>query len=193
MPYQAVILILTKSDINKIKIICGGRWVIDRNYDWIKNKMLKVDFFSTGCPDENIHEILNFENWYKYKSRCTGKAFSQLDYTLLNNFSNYQPSIEVARGCGFKCDFCLEKEYPYIDNSIKTPAEVIIEANKICTLYMKKDLNFYFEASIFNPTQNWAEDFSENYKKTNSQFSWRFNSRVDTLNEKSIKILAYSG
>ena len=43
------------------KIVLGGRWTIDNNLEWIKNKMPDVDFFSLGCPDDVIEKLIDPE------------------------------------------------------------------------------------------------------------------------------------
>lgn len=175
-----------------IKIILGGRWVVDKNYSWVKKKIENVDCISRGCPDEIITDYLNPNNWDKLKNASkSNKSFGLLNYSLLNNFKNYQPCIEICRGCGNKCDFCLEKDYPV--SKIKSPKEVIEEAKQVCELYGSEQLNFYFEASIFNPTLSWANEFFDLYIDNNMKFKWRFETRVDLINLDVIELLSKSG
>lgn len=125
------------------------------------------------------------------KIYVTKEAFSELNYKLLYNYKDYQPSIEICRGCGNKCDFCLEKDYPV--GSIKPPRDVIEEAEKICSIYKTQNLNFYFQASIFNPSIDWAYEFRNLYKEKEMKFKWRFETRVDSINLQSINILSEAG
>lgn len=176
-----------------IKVVVGGRWVVDKNRNWIKSKINNIDCISHGCPDEYISEFLDIEKWPELDKKVfkAEKSFGLLNYHLLNNFKNYQPSIEICRGCGNKCEFCLEKDYPV--SQIKSPLDVIGEAKKICEMYQARNLNFYFQASIFNPSIQWAKDFAKYYKENNMEFQWRFETRVDTINLESIKILSEVG
>lgn len=107
-----------------VKIVLGGRWVIDENLSWVREKMPKVDFFSLGCPDEIIEDLLFPRKWsYNTSQQFTNKPFDNFDYSILYNYKIYQPSIELSRGCGCKCDFCLEKDN--VASEIK-PAKIVI-------------------------------------------------------------------
>lgn len=175
------------------KVILGGRWILDQNSDWAKKKFPQVDFFSYGCPDDYVESLLDENNWEKYKD-FVGKAtklFSNLNYSLLNNYKQYQPVIEANRGCGNKCDFCVEKDSPSFD--LKKPNETIDEIKKICHQYNKNNLNIYFEASAFLPTEEWAKEFMNLYLREQMSFKWRFCSRVDRFNKKAIKYLSKAG
>jgi radical SAM superfamily enzyme YgiQ (UPF0313 family) len=175
-----------------VKIIVGGRWVVDKNIEWLFKKLPDVDLFCQGCPDEVIDKLLNLNNWMHYKNESiSSNYFKRLNYTLLNNFNQYQPVIEICRGCGMNCGFCLEKNYP--PSKVKSPMEVILEAKEICKLYNNNNLNFYFEASMFNPTIKWSRDFAKVYTEFNMSFKWRFETRVDTLNVECIEILSKVG
>lgn len=175
------------------KIICGGRWVIDNNREWIRKKLPYVDFFSFGCPDDVIHQLVLEENWSRFEniSLQYTKTFDRLDYTILHNFREYQPVIEVCRGCGSGCEFCLEKNFsPCVPKSAE---QVMTEIQEITSLYGTDRLNFYFEASIFTPDIQWAKDFLHLYQKNNMHFLWRFTTRADRLKPDVLPLLAQSG
>lgn len=175
-----------------IKVILGGRWVLDKNLDWCKEKFKEVDYFSKGCPDLTVDQLLDPINWSNYQpSQNIAHPFDKFNYNILNNFKLYQPVIEICRGCGRGCEFCLEKHYPV--SNIKSAEAVMLEAKAICKIYETDDLNFYFEASIFNPTVEWATKFLELYKTNNMKFNWRFETRVDTIDINSLEMLSMAG
>lgn len=181
-----------KSKSPNIKIILGGRWVLDQNLDWCKEIFTNVNFFSLGCSDEIIDMLLEPNNWSRYQSvQISKKPFSRFYFNILNNFKEYQPVIEICRGCGRGCEFCLEKHYPV--SIIKSAEEVILEAKSISEIYGTDDLNFYFQASIFNPSVTWSKEFLDLYKKYNMKFHWRFETRVDTISLESLEILVEAG
>lgn len=175
-----------------VKVILGGRWVLDQNLDWCRNTFKLVDFFSIGCPDENVDKLLFSENWAQFQpSQNCLKPFSRFHFNILNQFKYYQPVIELCRGCGRGCEFCLERHYPV--SQIKSAKDVIYEAKETCSVYGTDELNFYFEASIFNPTLEWANEFLQFYQQENMKFQWRFETRVDTIDPESLKILSQAG
>lgn len=171
------------------KIVLGGRWTIDNNLEWIKRKMPDVDFFSLGCPDDVIEKLIYPENWEKYYSQQKySTPFGHLEYTLLHDFEKYQPVIEVCRGCGMGCNFCLENKFKLC--GLKAPTEIIEEAEYLAKIYNDNSLNIYFEASHFCPDVKWAEEFAELYQKRNANFKWRCTTRVDTFNPEAIEFLS---
>ena len=177
---------------HSIKVILGGRWVLDKNTEWCKNKFKQVDFFCLGCPDESIDKLLDPANWCNFNTpQIYNHTFTNFHYKILNNYKIYQPVIELCRGCGQGCAFCLEKKYPTCTQ--KSATNVIEEAQSIIELYESEHLNFYFEASMFNPSVQWAEEFRNYYTRKNMKFKWRFTTRVDTLNVKSVEILSEVG
>lgn len=181
-----------KKKKHNIQIIVGGRWTVDNNLKWIKNKLPLVDYISRGCPDEYIEELLDSNNWKKYEKPGEAKeVFAKFNYKLLYEYKKYQPSIEICRGCGKGCAFCLEGKYR--QTKVKSPSEVIKEAKEVCKLYEDNELNFYFQASIFNPTLQWAEEFKMKYNEYQMNFKWRFETRVDTIKTDVIEILAQAG
>jgi sulfatase maturation enzyme AslB (radical SAM superfamily) len=173
-------------------IIAGGRWVVDKNLQWIKDKISEVDFFIKGCPDDIVEEFLDKANWKKYIGICQyNNPFSHLNYTVLADFKRYQPIIEVSRGCSGGCYFCMESQYKACHP--KTPVAVLKEVEDICRVYETENLNFYFEGAIFSPGVEWAEDFLREYKKRKMKFHFRMQSRVDTLNPDVLPLLAEAG
>lgn len=171
------------------KIVLGGRWTIDNNLEWIKNKMPDVDFFSLGCPDDVIEKLIDPEKWKEYAGQQVySKPFGHLEYTLLYDFQKYQPVIEVSRGCGMGCDFCLENKFKRCD--LKTPKEILEEAEYLAEVYNDNSLNIYFEASHFCPGIDWAKEFAELYQKRNANFKWRCTTRVDTFSPEAVELLS---
>lgn len=182
---------LIKSKYPSIKVVLGGRWVIDSNLKWAKDKFPLVDYFSLGTPDDSIELLLDSENWTKEINTEYKHPFYNLDYRILHNFKQYQPVIEVQRGCGRGCFFCLESKHR--QTKLRTPVEVIGEMKSLVELYSQHELNIYFESSMFAPTVEWSIEFVELYQKANLQARWRMTTRVDTINPQSLKILSKGG
>lgn len=185
------------TELNKInpnlKIVVGGRWVIDNNIDWVKKQLPTVNLFVKGFGESVICDIFNKNIWRvgEVIDGTRDKVFEEFDYTVLNNYMDYQPSLEISSGCGMGCEFCVENKNAEIKN--KSPKDVIEEAKLICKMYKTSEINIYFEASIFNPTMKWANEFKELYDREKMKFKWRFETRVDIINPKVIEVLAMAG
>ncbi|WP_195575454.1 B12-binding domain-containing radical SAM protein [Paenibacillus sp. 1001270B_150601_E10] len=176
----------------ELKIVGGGRWVIGDSDEWIKSKIPEVDLWITGLGDEVIEQALYPGKWKSIEVMVDKvECFYELDYTLLYDFKEYQPSIEVSRGCGRGCSFCMEKNVPI--TQLKEPTKLISEIKRAIDMYQCDDINFYFEASLFLPGLSWARKFKELYIKENLAIKWRCESRVDALTPEIIHELAQAG
>jgi len=179
------------------KIIIGGRWVLsDKN--WALKEFDDVDVIVNGQAEGILEEILtNIENFQKplYINAPTTKSigtFNELDYSLLYEYKKFSPSIEIARGCGYGCEFCADKDVP--STPLKSPKKIIEEIEITNKMYDVNDLKFYFESSIFHPTTKWIEEFHKSYNDSNLTNQWRCETRADiNLSEKNIRLLSMSG
>lgn len=169
-------------------VVVGGRWVLDPNPKWILEKLPQVDYFSFGTPDETVELLLDSKNWASYVPSMYQKTFSRLDYTLLHDYQKYQPVVEVQRGCGMGCSFCLESSFKMTE--LKPVPILIEELKELISMYGTGDLNIYFEASHFHPSAKWAKEFAKAYQKENFTFQWRMTTRVDTINIEALEYLA---
>jgi len=177
----------------ELKIVAGGRWLVDPNVDWIKEKMPNVDFFARGCADESIEQLLDPTNWDNLRGVQTSGRPSKLNYQLLNGFKKYMPSIDVVRGCPSKCSFCEEKNQPYGFTSVKSPEGAIAEVEELIEIYGELGARIYFEAAHFAPTKQWADRFAQLYKERGMSFTWRTQSRIDGIGFDRIETLSHAG
>lgn len=187
---------LVRSKLN-CKIIIGGRWVLtDKN--WALKTFEDVDIIINGQAEGILTEILKNKEHSEITDYINAplveksQLFNKLDYTLLDSFQTILPSIELSRGCGMGCGFCADKSVPVSD--LKPPKNLISEIIEISKVYDDKNIQFYFEASIFNPKSSWIKEFYELYNKYNLKNQWRCETRADiNLNEENIKQLSLSG
>jgi radical SAM superfamily enzyme YgiQ (UPF0313 family) len=190
-------IIQVKKKNENFKIIIGGRWVLS-DKEWSLKVFNNVDIIVHGQAEDIIINLLDKVNSYfqeKYIDNSKSKnktPLSSLDYNLLYDFKRYSPSIELARGCGFGCDFCADKDVPL--SQMKEPHILIKEIINILESYSSEKLNFYFESSIFKPTESWASSFYDLYIKNNLNILWRSETRADVqLSDKILNTLASSG
>jgi tRNA A37 methylthiotransferase MiaB len=180
----------------KVKIVAGGRWVVGKDENWLINKIPEIDLVLCGLGDNLIEKCINPNLWDDIKNgeldnngRTT--TFKNFDFSLVYDFIDYQPCIEVSRGCGRGCSFCMEKDIPL--TLIKEPEDVINEIKDITNVYKSEDINLYFEASLFNPSLNWAKKLKLLYQKENLKIRWRCETRVDSISSEILEELSYAG
>lgn len=175
----------------KLKIVVGGRWVVDKNSKYMQRNFSNVDYISTGTPDDSIELLLDPNNWSKEINTNYSKPFSKLDYSIIHKFKQFQPVVEVQRGCGQGCSFCLEKSA--LPTKLKEPSDILREIEMINTLYGDTKLNYYFESSMFNPSVKWSKEFRDLYLAHKYEFKWRMTTRVDTFDKETIVYLTEAG
>lgn len=170
------------------KIIVGGKWVVCGNETWIKAKIPEIDYVVSGNAENIIEKLITFS---KPNIPSEFRFPTHLDYTIVHDFEKYQPSVEVARGCGQGCSFCLEKDSPY--SLISTTENIVHSLLRHQSDYQSKYIKPYFQASFFKPSLNWCETFSSCFHKYNLTTQWRTQTRVDCITSEKIEILAKSG
>lgn len=187
---------LVKSQMSHRTVIVGGRWVVDGRPDLLRNVLEQADVIVEGLAEGKMDElfqkyILPHVGNKKIRLMQAAKVLSTLDYSLLSNRNQYQPSIEVSRGCGMGCSFCQEKDEPL---SKLKPAEIIL--SELSEILISDDLgpmNPYFEASIFAPSRTWSENLVRVFKSANFSTEWRTEARVDSITPQTLEILAQTG
>jgi len=182
-----------QKELSKKEIIVGGKWVVDGNQKWLKNKLLGIKSFVSGNAEENIEKIINkkVKSTTEYSEPHSESVPQNLNYDLVHGFEKYQPSIEIARGCGQGCTFCLESKSPY--RLINSPKNAVNSILKLQKSYGSQDISPYFQASFFHPNRSWCLDFYKYYLKYNLSTKWRTQTRVDSLSPEKIELLSKSG
>lgn len=187
-------ILMIKKNFPEKRIVIGGRWIMD-NEIWIKDKFPSVDIIVKGHAEELIDDLLDYHVDNKQiiveKTISNNIIIPKLDYTILDGFLEYSPSIELSRGCGRGCSFCADKDVDL--SEIKTAKKVINEILELINVYDDEFLTFYFESSIFQPSYSWVNQFTELYNRYNLKIKWRCETRVDSLSINKVKLLSNAG
>lgn len=174
------------------RIVVGGRWVVANDPAWIKSQLLQADEFIGGLAENRIEQIADPHiRPVRLLSQQDDGFMPALNYLLLDGWREFQPSVEVSRGCGMHCTFCAEAEVPL--SVMKPPGEVADELANYERLVGGDQYHPYFEASIFRPPTVWIEGLTDQLEHRGLQVQWRAESRVDSLSPEQISGLARAG
>lgn len=171
-----------------ISCIVGGKYVVDGNVEWLKKKLPFVSLFIEGAGERKIENAL-FQN--RLSDLEWSGCYDKLDYTLVHNYKLYNPSIELARGCGRGCEYCADGTRKR--TSIKGANNVIDELHFIDQIYDYEEINLYFQMATFQVDNQWIEIYKRRMNEFDRCILWRCTSRIDVLDLKSLPKLAQIG
>jgi radical SAM superfamily enzyme YgiQ (UPF0313 family) len=177
------------------KIIVGGRWVVGGQPQRLSEVLGGVDLVVDGVGEDVLfNAILKFAP--KNRNAIIPVNLSRgvlhpLNYNLLHLRKMYQPSIEIARGCGMGCSFCQEREEQL--TPLKKPVNIINEVAQTIIEDEYGSMTPYLEASVFVPSRSWAEEFRKASHDYLAPFEWRTEARVDSISPDVLEILAECG
>lgn len=200
LPWARVACARIKQHSPSARIIVGGRWVVASDGAWVKRQLPDVDLVVYGTAEQRIDALMNPKRWSfipstdRTGSFVTEPALAEppmLDYQLLAGFRDYQPSIEVSRGCGMGCVYCAEARAPLSD--MKPAARLAEELAKCIAVYGESNIRPYFEASFFRPTSAWIQSLRDEFARHDLRLQWRTESRVDGLSPRQVSNLAATG
>lgn len=99
--------------------------------------------------------------------------------------------IRSSRGCPFHCIYCTSRLYYGCKWRTRSVDNVLDEIERDVNDF--KIENFHFNSDTFNLDKKWIFDFTEGIKNRGLDIKWVANSRVDTLDAKSLKAMKNSG
>ena len=185
-------IVEAKSLLPFLRFIVGGRWVIGNRPDLLKGLLPEADLISPGLAEDHIVELLTREKVLHFGEVSRGLSNATcLDYSLLHERHLYQPSIEIARGCGMGCSFCQEKDEKL--QALKSPGVLVDELKSTLLVDDLIEMTPYVETSMFVPNKRWADGLGEALAQAGMVVKWRTEGRVDSIKPELIPILATSG
>lgn len=177
------------------KIIVGGRWVVGGRQQRLSEVLGGVDLVVDGIGEDALFSaIVNFIPKARnaiIPINVSKGVLHPLNYDLLHLRKMYQPSIEIARGCGMGCSFCQERDEQL--TPLKKPINIINEVAKTVVEDEYGKMTPYLEASVFVPNRSWAEEFRQASHDYGTPFQWRAEARVDSVSTDVLETLAESG
>jgi radical SAM superfamily enzyme YgiQ (UPF0313 family) len=131
------------------------------------------DLDSLPWPHE--HYDLDHYLWYGgYTGRWTFKCASAI----------------VSRGCPFRCRFCASQRFWSKRYLVCSPEHVVDEMR---WLARRGARSVYFRDSTFNANKKWMREFCEAKRRAGVKMRWLCNSRVDTLTDEQLGLMAEAG
>ena len=179
-----------------LESIVGGKYVVDGNVSWLKNKLPYVDYFAEGDGEDHVKYWVNnafsgTDNHVCLKKIVPSSPYKELIYPLVHNYKKYNPCIEIARGCGRGCVFCADGNRR--QSNIKAPSHIVNEMLSLDNMYEGEDFSLYFQMATFDASKEWADNLLKEMKSRYHLVPWRCTSRVDALKPSNIKTLAETG
>jgi len=99
--------------------------------------------------------------------------------------------LATARGCPYKCTFCMAK--PYYGKSLRyrSPKNVVDEMEFVVKNYNVKDFLMWTEGFTMN--NDYAIEICKEIIKRDLKVGWACNSRVDTVNDELMSYIKKAG
>jgi radical SAM superfamily enzyme YgiQ (UPF0313 family) len=180
----------------KLKIAVGGRWVTLDDADWVLSR-IPADLVVFGEAEDRITRIATPAEWAnipgtdrvpRWAFRAPPEVYPQLDYDIVEGCTELTPSVEVSRGCGRRCAFCVEADAPFW--RLRRVPDLAAQIRAVQNVYNEfAGLKLYFECSSFAASRKWAKEL----EREQLHVAWRTEARVDALRPDVIPGLARSG
>lgn len=203
-----------KSVDSKILTVASGAHFLFFNEEILK-EYSSLDVIIRGEPEITFGEIVSekdFENIDGITYRCNGKILSNKDRKfienldelpfpareLLNNDLYVRPDngkkqaiIRVSQGCPYHCFFCLASVVSGEKVRYRSAENIIAEIKDCKEKYGIE--NFVFWSDIFSADKNWVQNLCKKIIDENLNVTWGANSRVDTVDEETVKLMYKAG
>jgi len=151
------------------RFVLGGRWVVDSNVEYIRNRIPRIDYVFEGLGEARLSSFMGESLSITYERNAMARdvfgstSLSNLDYKKLSDVNAFVPSFEVSRGCGAGCKFCAEATVRL--TPLKPPELLCDEILQYYRDVPNGVRRFYLEASNFTPRLEWVKSFAAKREK----------------------------
>lgn len=120
-----------------------------------------------------------------------------LDALPFPAYDMYQPLpgeelfVEAGRGCPFKCTFCSTSPFWQRKHRVKSPKRIVAEIEYIRMFH--EVTRVHFTHDLFTTNQAWVEEVCHALIKAKTNVKWTCSSRIDTISEPLIALMAKAG
>lgn len=173
---------------SNLPIVVGGRWVVDGQREWVLERIPQVTHIIEGFGERHLAKFFDIPDADLIPEGNT-TCFEYFDYTLLHNYQEYQPSIEISRGCGCGCQFCLDRYNLRLPN--KSVSVIMKEFDQLDKLY--STYSVYLEAPNFYFEPRWVDEYHNTVSSRSVIIPWRCTTRVESVPLAQLKKLSESG
>lgn len=99
--------------------------------------------------------------------------------------------LEVGRGCPFQCTFCSTSPFWMRMHRVKSPQRIVDEIRMLKNRFNVKRVHFTHD--LFTTNRIWVEDVCNAILDAELSVMWTCSSRVDTVDESLISLMARAG
>lgn len=159
-----------------------------------------LDYVYKGIPAESVKGLVYRDEFGKIHQNDF-PDFLPNDYVrgyyyydLIPNpviANNKGTNIDVGRGCPFTCTFCSTKTFWKQKYRLRNIPDIINEIE-----YLVKNFginNFSFDHDLFTVNNKKIKEFCNQIKQRELKIEWYCSSRIDTITEELIDIMAAAG
>ncbi|MBN1232783.1 MAG: radical SAM protein [Candidatus Coatesbacteria bacterium] len=101
-------------------------------------------------------------------------------------------NLLASRGCPFNCPFCIAPAYHGLKVRRRDPKSLVDEVKSVYNEFGIKA--FLFQSDLFTSSREWVKEVCEGLLETKIKgLRWICNSRVDTVDEETLKLMKKAG
>lgn len=202
-----------RKQFSDVLIVTGGQDHVGKIPEIVLQECPAIDVVTSGEGEYSTLALLDCRNARKgIQSLCSSydltvrceegivksakgmnrhfNEMQKLDFSLYADCQRFPPSVEIGRGCPFRCNFCSNGTRPYLKKSM---TDVVDEVENVCSFYESSCISFYFQTPLMKLADEELVSLAKEREERGLQFTWRSQTRVDTLEIHQLELLHKAG